>query len=256
MPDDADTLLLVVETPHPIRLCEHEQVGRHSRLSRPCYRCRTLPMLADAGRMEAADQARRRPHTSTFYRNNPMNVVGWKGDLVPIQAQCPRHPADHVGPHLPCPSAWVTFEAAGVVVLSFLPQIAVSDLNAEELPSHHRNIDMDAVTLAHTNDDLKSPPWRLLVYAARRFAWRPRGLPHRISDPVHTGDAADVHPHRRRQSAPTSRAGTRHSRTLGRVPQLSFGATAPVQRRAFRARLGRLGQSSPASARRKRSGNA
>jgi homogentisate 1,2-dioxygenase len=85
MPDDADTLLLVVETPHPIRLCEHEQVGRHSRLSRPCYRCRTLPMLADAGRMEAADQARRRPHTSTFYRNNPMNVVGWKGDLFPFK---------------------------------------------------------------------------------------------------------------------------------------------------------------------------
>jgi hypothetical protein len=73
----------------------------------------------------------------------------------------------------------VTFEAAGVVVLSFLPQIAVSDLNAEELPSHHRNIDMDAVTLAHTNDDLKG----------RRpggFSFTPQGVLHGVHEAFRT----------------------------------------------------------------------
>ena len=104
------------------------------------------------------------------------------------------------------PSAWVTFEAAGVVVLSFLPQIAVSDLNAEELPSYHRNIDMDEVILAHVDDDPKgSLLRRLLVYAARRFARRRRGLPRRISDPAHTGDAADAHRHRRRHLSAAER---------------------------------------------------
>ena len=53
-----------------------------------------------------------------------------------------------------------------------------------------------------------------------------------------------------------SAAGTRHSRTAGRVPQLSLGATAPVRRHAFRARLGQLRQSNLASAIRKRSGSA
>src|ERR1700747_2300254 len=73
------------------------------------------------------------------------------------------------------PVPWVTFEAAGVVVLSFLPQIAVSDLNAEELPSHHRNIDMDAVTLAHADDDLKG----------RRpggFSFTPQGVLHGVHE--------------------------------------------------------------------------
>jgi hypothetical protein len=37
--------------------------------------------------------------------------------------------------HVP-PSSWVTFEAPGFVVLSIPPQIAVADLEAEELPSY------------------------------------------------------------------------------------------------------------------------
>jgi hypothetical protein len=68
-----------------------------------------------------------------------------EGRPIFVQAQCSRHPpimSDRV--HL-APSSWVTFEGVGFVVLSFLPQIAVADLNAEELPSYHRNIDMDEV---------------------------------------------------------------------------------------------------------------
>jgi hypothetical protein len=54
--------------------------------------------------------------------------------------------------HVP-PSSWVTFEAPGFVVLSIVPQIAVADLEAEELPSYHRNIDMDEVMLSHVDED-------------------------------------------------------------------------------------------------------
>ena len=36
---------------------------------------------------------------------------------------------------------------------SFVPQIAVADLEAEELPSYHRNIDMDEVILCHADGD-------------------------------------------------------------------------------------------------------
>jgi hypothetical protein len=147
----------------------------------------------------------------------------------------------------------VTFEASGVVVLSFLPQIA-SDLNAEELPSYHRNIDMDEVMLAHADD----PKGR----RSGSFSFTPQGVLHGADEDiarVRANDGVIPRPFPERgRPAPTSPsvAGTRHSRTLGRVPQLSFGATAPVQRRAFRARLGQLGQSSPASAGRKRSGSA
>jgi homogentisate 1,2-dioxygenase len=58
-------------------------------------------------------------------------------------------------------------------VLSFLPQIAVADLNAEELPSYHRNIDMDEVMLTHADAD-EDPQGR----RAGGFAFTPQGVLH------------------------------------------------------------------------------
>ena len=47
------------------------------------------------------------------------------------------------------PAAWCTFEAAGFAVITFVPQIAVADLDAEELPSYHRNVDNDESVFVH-----------------------------------------------------------------------------------------------------------
>ena len=88
-----------------------------------------------------------------FYRNDPMKVVGWKGDLFPFKLNVRNIlpiMSDRI--HVP-PSSWATFEAPGFVVLSIVPQIAVADLEAEELPSYHRNIDMDEVMLSHADED-------------------------------------------------------------------------------------------------------
>ena len=46
MPDEADSLLLVVEAPQPIRLCEHEQVGRHTPVDPTVLQ---VPDVADYG---------------------------------------------------------------------------------------------------------------------------------------------------------------------------------------------------------------
>jgi homogentisate 1,2-dioxygenase len=46
MPEDADSLLLVVEAPQPIRLCEHEQVGRHTPVDPTVLQ---VPDVADYG---------------------------------------------------------------------------------------------------------------------------------------------------------------------------------------------------------------
>jgi homogentisate 1,2-dioxygenase len=154
MPKDGDSVLLVVETPQPIRLCEHEQVGRHTPVDPTMLQ---VPDVADYGWPKQNEWELRikhkGAHTSIFYRNNPMNVVGWKGDLFPFKLNVRDiRPIMSDRIHL-APSAWVTFEAAGVAVLSFLPQIAVADLDAEELPSYHRNIDMDEVILSHADSD-------------------------------------------------------------------------------------------------------
>src|SRR3984893_10855807 len=64
-------------------------------------------------------------HSSIFYHNDPMKVVGWKGDLFPFKLNVRNIlpiMSDRI--HVP-PSSWVTFEAPGFVVLSIPPQIAV-----------------------------------------------------------------------------------------------------------------------------------
>jgi homogentisate 1,2-dioxygenase len=86
MPDDQDGLLLVVEAPQPIRLCEHEQVGRHTPVDPTVLH---VPDIADYGWLRQDEWEIRIKHkgayASIFYRNNPMNVVGWKGDLFPFK---------------------------------------------------------------------------------------------------------------------------------------------------------------------------
>ena len=156
MPEDTDSLLLVVEAPQPIRLCEHEQVGRHTPVDPTVLQ---VPDVADYAWSKQDEWELRIKHadayTSIVYRNDPMNIVGWKGDLFPFKLNVRDiRPIMSDRIHL-APSSWVTFEAPGLVVLSFLPQIAVADLNAEELPSYHRNIDMDEMMLTRADDDPK-----------------------------------------------------------------------------------------------------
>jgi homogentisate 1,2-dioxygenase len=154
LPEAGDSLLLVVESPQPIRLCEHEQVGRHTPIDPTMLE---VPDVADYGWPKQDEYEVRVKHagghSSIFYRNDPMKVVGWKGDLFPFKLNVRNIlpiMSDRI--HVP-PSSWVTFEAPGFVVLSIPPQIAVADLEAEELPSYHRNIDMDEVMLSHADED-------------------------------------------------------------------------------------------------------
>jgi homogentisate 1,2-dioxygenase len=172
MPASDDSVLLVVESQGPIGLCEHEQVGRHTPVDPTVL---AIPEPADYGWPERQEWELRVKHggkeSSVFYRNNPMKAAGWKGDLFPFRLNVRdirSIMSDRV--HL-APSSWATFEAPGLVVVSFLPQVAVADPDAEELPSYHRNIDMDEVMLAHADEDL----------AGRRpggFSHTPQGLLH------------------------------------------------------------------------------
>jgi len=175
MPDDRDHILLVVESPEPIRMAEHENVGRHTPIDPTML---DVPDVVDYGfPAEREYEVRLRHgslsgrHSSIFYKNDPLNVVGWKGDLFPFKLNIRAiRPIMSDRIHL-APSSWATFEAPGVAILSFVPQIAVSDLNAEELPSYHRNIDMDEVMLNHADED---PSGRL----PGLFRHTPQGILH------------------------------------------------------------------------------
>jgi homogentisate 1,2-dioxygenase len=91
-------------------------------------------------------------HTSVFYPFNPIDVVGWKGDLCPwkinISDICPvtSHRA-----HVP-PSVHTTFLGSSFVICSFVPRPLESEEGALKVPFYHRNIDYDEVIFYHDGD--------------------------------------------------------------------------------------------------------
>jgi homogentisate 1,2-dioxygenase len=149
-PNPGDSHMLVVEAPAPLSLTEHQQTGRHMPVDPTVL---VLPELHDHAWPKRDEWELRvkhgGTHSSIFYRNNPLASVGWKGDLFPFKLNIRDIiPISSDRIHV-APSAWCTFQATGFVVISFVPQIAVADLNAEELPSYHRNVDNDESVFVH-----------------------------------------------------------------------------------------------------------
>ncbi len=86
------------------------------------------------------------------YPFNPIDVVGWKGDLTvwKINMRDIRPVMSHLA-HLP-PSAHTTFVTSGAVVCSFLPRPLEQDPQALRVPFFHRNTDYDEFLFYHDGD--------------------------------------------------------------------------------------------------------
>jgi homogentisate 1,2-dioxygenase len=88
-------------------------------------------------------------YSSLWYPFNPMDVVGWKGDLVvwKISIKDIRPVMSH-RVHLP-PSAHSTFVTKGAIVCSFVPRPLEEDADALKVPFFHRNTDYDEFIFYH-----------------------------------------------------------------------------------------------------------
>jgi homogentisate 1,2-dioxygenase len=90
--------------------------------------------------------------TSIFYPFNPMDVVGWKGDLTVWQLNIRDfRPVMSHRAHL-APSIHTTFQAQGFVICSFVPRPLEEDPEAVRVPFYHRNIDYDEVLFYHAGN--------------------------------------------------------------------------------------------------------
>src|SRR5437016_2200522 len=92
-------------------------------------------------------------HSSIFYRNDPLKVAGWKGDLFPFKLNI-RHILPIMSDRIhwrPRPGRRSRRRASRCCALC--RRSRCPDLNAEELPSYRRNIDMDEVIPNHADED-------------------------------------------------------------------------------------------------------
>lgn len=169
MPKSDDGVFYVTQSAQPINFSEHEQVGRHVPFDPALI---TVPDIAQYDWPDQDEWELRIKHSgeysSAFYPTNPMDVIGWKGDLFPLKINIRDIiPISSDRIHL-APSSWATFETEKMMVVTFLPQMAVSDLTSEELSSCHRNIDSDETIFIHDHP----------VIGGGIFSHVPQGLVH------------------------------------------------------------------------------
>ena len=189
LPEPGDSLLLVVESPQPIRLAEHENVGRHTPFDPTML---DVPDVADYLRPPQDEYEVRMKHegghSSIFYRNDPLKGGRLEGRPLPVQAQCPAHHAAHVRPDPhpalvmgdlrgagvlrpddPAPGRGIRHAIGGTALLS--PQHRHGRSHAD--PCRRR--------------PLGPPPGRLPPHPARHPARRHRSLPRRIPEEAQAG---------------------------------------------------------------------
>jgi homogentisate 1,2-dioxygenase len=96
---------------------------------------------------------KRRGEVSTVtFPFNPLDAVGWKGDLAPVRVNVRDiRPLMSHRYHLP-PSAHTTFVAERFVVCTFAPRPFESDPDALKVPFYHNNDDYDEVLFYHAGD--------------------------------------------------------------------------------------------------------
>jgi homogentisate 1,2-dioxygenase len=90
--------------------------------------------------------------STVTYGFNPLDAVGWKGDLAPVRLNVRdiRPLASHRY-HLP-PSAHTTWVANRFVVCTFAPRPFETDPGALKVPFFHSNDDYDEVLFYHAGD--------------------------------------------------------------------------------------------------------
>ncbi len=108
---------------------------------------------AQAGAGEWRVRIRARGEISTVtYPYNPLDTVGWKGDLAPVKINWRDiRPLMSHRYHVP-PSAHTTFLADRFVVCTFVPRPFESDPGALKVPFFHSNNDYDEVIFYHAGN--------------------------------------------------------------------------------------------------------
>lgn len=157
LPETDDTFLLVVESFSQIRQPERGLLGQHALYDPAVINTpEPAPFEALCNEEEGVEWEvkikRENELTSVFYPFNPMDVVGWKGDLTVWQLNIKDiRPIGCHRAHL-APSIHTTFLGTGFVMCTFLPRPLESDPEAVRVPFYHRNIDYDEVLFYHDGD--------------------------------------------------------------------------------------------------------
>ena len=151
-PETRDNFFLIIQSKTEFEQPDKGLLGQHA-LYDPAVLFTPEPKAnAEDGREWEVRIKVENEFSKLFYPFNPLDVVGWKGDLTvgKINLRDIRPIMSHRA-HLP-PSAHTTFLTHGAVVCSFLPRPLEQDPEALRVPFFHRNTDYDEFIFYHDGD--------------------------------------------------------------------------------------------------------
>lgn len=176
IPDEPGTWLMI-EATDEFRAPPPGPLGRHWPFDPGLVTVPEPAALDDDGRDDYEVRLTHRPidgigHSSLFYRHNPLDVAGWRGDNFPFTFNIEDyHVITCASVHLP-PTVHLFMQATGVYVCNFLPKPAESVPGTERTPWYHRNVDFDEIAFFHGGSLFGQPmPPGLISHA-------PQGVHH------------------------------------------------------------------------------
>ncbi|RUO36411.1 homogentisate 1,2-dioxygenase [Aliidiomarina sanyensis] len=148
-------LVMIEATNGAYQLPDKGLVGNHAIFDPACL---DVPEIDEAFKAQYSEDAwkvevKRHGQVSVItYPYNPLDAVGWHGDLAPVRINWRDiRPLMSHRYHLP-PSAHTTFVADRFVVCTFVPRPIESDPGALKVPFYHNNDDYDEVLFYHAGD--------------------------------------------------------------------------------------------------------
>jgi homogentisate 1,2-dioxygenase len=173
----AHTISLLIEaTNNSFKLPERGILGPHAIFDPAALETPKLdePFRAQANDKEWSVRVKRRGQMSTItYPFNPLDAVGWKGNLVPVKLNWRDiRPVMSHRYHIP-PSVHSTFVADRFVVCTFVPRPIESDPGALKVPFFHSNDDFDEVIFYHSGDFFSRDNIK-----PGMVTWHPNGFTH------------------------------------------------------------------------------
>ena len=191
--------LMIEATNDSFQLPEKGLVGRHAIYDPAMLETPSINDKFEAQKNENETKVfiKRRSKVSTVtYPYNPLDVIGWHGDLsvVKINWRDIRPLMSHRY-HLP-PSAHTTFAAKRFVVCTFAPRPIESDKGALKVPFFHNNDDFDELLFYHkgnffSRDNVK-PGMVSLHPSGFAHGPHPKALKKSMDNPVDFTDEVAV----------------------------------------------------------------
>jgi len=173
LPAEGDQRYLLIESFSEVTIPDRNQLGPNAIFD---------PAMVDTPELEPYDATprewavhikRENAITKVYYPFNPLDVVGWKGDLTVWRINVKDiRPVLSARYHLP-PSAHSTFIAQNFVICSFLPRPFEEEEGAMRVPFFHSNIDYDEVLFYSAGHFFSRDG-----IGAGMMTWHPQGIHH------------------------------------------------------------------------------